>query len=325
MAVQYGLPNCLLPPEILEITMSSTGFIKNLLSSYAARRRRRLIRELLAEVDVRELTWLPSADSPLSYQGTPVRLAMDYVIGPRTLAFGHWHDEHCQLIREQLIAGKPYHLVDVGANAGFVSRQLLATPGLNFSGADCFEPDAHNFSLLQANLAPFAGVNLHAAALSDVDGEAEIFRGARNAGDISLSPDAALSSRQDLHGNQVRLLSAERVGAQILQALPSADTRLVWKSDTQGHDVKIVAAMPASFWSRVDVALIEVRSLPSNTGEIDRFMAAVASFQVMRSVKFGANDVSLVRIRSFIEQASESEFDLLLIRKHAPDTATGQS
>jgi FkbM family methyltransferase len=294
--------------------MSATGYFRNFLSTFTARRRRHLIRRLLKDVDVRELTWLPAADSPLSYRGTVVRLAMDYVIGPRTLAFGHWHDEHCGFIRNQLRQGQSYHLIDVGANAGLVSRQLLATPQLQFIGADCFEPDAQSFTLLTTNLAPFPGVTLHAAALSDSDGEAELFRGARNAGDISLTPDADLLARHDIGSQTVRLLSAERMAGQILQSLASESTRLVWKSDTQGHDLKIVAAMPDEFWSRVDVALIEVRSVPATAQEITRFMAVVETFAVRRSVKRGANEISTAWLRNFIEQANGSEFDLLLAR-----------
>lgn len=294
--------------------MRESSPLRALLSSLAARRRRRLIRRLLAEVDVRELIWMPPANSPLSYQGSAVRLAMDYVIGPRTLAFGHWHDEHCQLIRQWLRPGTNYHLVDVGANAGLVSRQLLATHGLTFEGADCFEPDPENFSLLQTNLAPFAKVTLHAAALSDTDGEAELFRGARNAGDISLLPGAKLRAAKDLHARTVPLLSSARMATQILQSLDSEQTRLVWKSDTQGHDLKIVAAFPLEFWSRVDVALIEVRSVAAAAGEIEKFMAVVNSFPVRRSIRFGEKEFSADQVRSFISEVSGREIDLLLAR-----------
>ncbi|MBK7147207.1 MAG: hypothetical protein IPH76_19230 [Xanthomonadales bacterium] len=70
-----------------------------LLGGLAARRRRSLIRALLAQADIRELSWLPPQGSPLHHGDSTVKLAMDQVIGPRTLAFGHWHDEHCALLR----------------------------------------------------------------------------------------------------------------------------------------------------------------------------------------------------------------------------------
>lgn len=273
-----------------------------------------MVRKLLQGTDVRELTWMPHAGSPLHHGQSSVRLAMDQVIGPRTLAFGHWHDEHCQLLRARMDSAATYHLIDVGANAGLVSRQLLTTPGLRFTGADCFEPDPHNFSLLSHNLAPFAGVHLHAAALSDHDGVAEIFRGARNAGDISLSPDAQLRSRADLHGQSVSLLSAQRLGTDMLARL-APGVRVVWKSDTQGHDLKIVAAIPAALWGRVDAALIELRSVKAAPEEFDRFMAVVAEFPVRRSVKFGAREISEEAIRRFILDASDREIDLLLARR----------
>lgn len=284
-----------------------------LLSNLAARRTRAMVRRLLARADVHELTWLPAPTSPLRFGDATVRLAMDRVIGPRTLAFGHWHDEHCELLRARMDPARTYHLIDVGANAGLVSRQMLASPGLRFSGADCFEPDPHNFALLTHNLAPFGGMHLHPAALSDQEGQAEIFRGARNAGDISLTPDAQLRSRSDLHGQTVALVSAQRLGTEILARL-DRNTRLIWKSDTQGHDLKIVAGMPRDLWDRVDAALVELRSVDSTPAELARFMEVVARFPVRCSVKFGAREIRPEAIQRFIAEKSEREIDLLLAR-----------
>lgn len=293
--------------------MSDSGILRRALDSLAARSRRRMIRRLLKEVDIRELDWMPPEQSPLAHAGSTVRLAMDYVIGPRTLAFGHWHDEHCALIREQLRDDRRYHLVDVGANAGLVSRQLLATPRLQFCGADCFEPDPDNYALLQHNLKPFADARLHAAALSNHDGYAEIFRSGRNAGDISLTPDAELRARSDLQARRIRLLDAAREGQRILDALPDG-ARLVWKSDTQGHDLTIAAALPEAFWQRVDVALIEITSNALPSDALRRFEGIVASFSTRRSVKFGSRTVEPRHVTEFVARNSGSEMDLLLAR-----------
>lgn len=294
--------------------MSFMASLKQLWRNLCARSRRRRIRKLLLDADVRALAWMPPADSPLSYQGTLVRLAMDRVIGPRTLAFGHWHDEHCQLIRNCLLPQRRYHLIDVGANAGLVSRQLLAGAPSLFSGADCFEPDPESFALLAANLAPFAQARCHQAALSDQDGEAQLFRGGRNAGDIALAPDAKLRASADLRGTVVRLLAAAPVARRLMAELPNADTRLVWKSDTQGHDLKIVAALPGDFWARVDVALIEVTSVATGADELERFMAALKQFPKLSSVKRGVTPISADAVRAHIVRANGSEFDLLLSR-----------
>lgn len=222
----------------------------------------------------------------------PVHLAMDHVIGPRVLAFGHWHDEQCQMLRDKLTPSTNYHLVDVDTNDGLVSRQMLISPGLRFIGTDCFEPDSHNHSLLKSNLAAFDAVRTHAAALSDHDGFADLFRGSRNAGGISLAPTGKLRARHDLRSSQVALFSAERVGEEILDAL-APETRLVWKSDTQGHDVKIVAALSAHFLHRVDAALIEAGSVTTAAPEMARFMGVIDSFSRHQSIKFGANTAAL--------------------------------
>ncbi|MBK7147208.1 MAG: FkbM family methyltransferase [Xanthomonadales bacterium] len=206
-------------------------------------------------------------------------------------------------------------MIDVGANAGLVSRQLLAAPAAPFVGADCFEPDPHNHALLAHNLAPFAGVRTHEAALSDAEGEAELFRGARNAGDISLAPGARLRAQGELQRRVVRLLDGQRFGSDLLAALP-AEVRLVWKSDTQGHDIRIVNALSDALWERVDAALIEVRSVPLETAARERFLNIVTRFPHCHSIGRGLRRFGPDELRAFLARESEQELDLLLAHEN---------
>ena len=91
-------------------------------------RRRHITGHFLSENRIVEVEWRPPEDSPRHHEGSTLRLPMDSIIGPRTLADGHWHDEHTRLIRD-LMAQQPAQrcfLIDIGANIGLVTRHLLA-------------------------------------------------------------------------------------------------------------------------------------------------------------------------------------------------------
>lgn len=66
------------------------------------KQRRRIVNDLKACFDVVDIEWRPSARSPLRLGDATVRLPLDGIIGPRTLAYEHWHDEHTQLLRSKL-------------------------------------------------------------------------------------------------------------------------------------------------------------------------------------------------------------------------------
>jgi FkbM family methyltransferase len=82
-------------------------------------------------------------------------------------------------------------VIDLGANYGSITRQLAASGAV----VHAFEPDPDTFARLSAAVAGLPNVRLHAAAASDQDGEAPIFR-ARGAGRSSeaLSEGSTLLS-----------------------------------------------------------------------------------------------------------------------------------
>ncbi len=278
--------------------------------------RRAAIGLLNARSELREVEWLPADDSPLHVPGASVRLPMDGIIGPRTLAYGHWHDEHCALIRDELSrqgGGGRCHLIDVGANIGLVTRQMLASAPARWSGAVCFEPEAGNLGQLRWNLRALPGITIAPVALSDRAGTAVLHVDTGNAGDCSLSELPGGVARKGVNQQQVELMTCAD-GAALIERSAPPDARLVWKSDTQGHDLTIVGAMPQRIWARTAVAMVEVRSVATERAVIDRFLEVAAGFARMYAVKRGKRPIDLAALEQFCRAGSGSEFDLLLVR-----------
>ncbi len=278
--------------------------------------RRAAIGLLNARSELREVAWTPASGSPLHLPGASLRLPMDGIIGPRTLAYGHWHDEHCALIREELARlgdGRPCHWIDVGANIGLVTRQMLAQGPARWSGAVCFEPEAGNLELLRWNLSALPGITVAPVALSDRPGTAVLHVDTGNAGDCSLLELPQGVARKGVDQQQVQLMPCDEAARLIEQAAP-ADAHLAWKSDTQGHDMTIVAAMPPRLWARTAVAMIEVRAVDTDDATIERFLKVASGFERRYAVKRGKRPIGLAELERFCRGRSGSEFDLLLVR-----------
>ena len=279
------------------------------------KRKRRAIGRLLGEVEVPLLFWRPGPGSPLRVGDSTLRLPMDGIIGPRTLAWGHWHGEHTDLIESKLAsAGDASHfLIDVGANIGLVTRQLLASPRLRWSGAACFEPEAGNLASLRWNIAPLANATAFAVAISDRDTKGTLHVDLGNAGDCSLDELPQGVTRAGVAQQEVTLVSGA-TAFELIRPLRGEADRLVWKSDTQGHDLTIMAAMPDALWLRVALAMVEVRCSHVSDEALRRFLAIAAQFPHRSWIKRGERPVTLDELKAFCEKRSGSELDLLLYR-----------
>jgi FkbM family methyltransferase len=192
--------------------------------------------------------------APLDVGGTMLRLRVDSVIMPHVLSTGSWQPEDAEFLASHASTGAQCVLIDVGANAGLITREVAKALGSRLVAAYCYEPDAVNFEALTFNLAPVPAVHAIACGLADAPGEAKLYRDVHNSGNLSLSPMAVESASADVE--TIRLLGAREEITRLRRAHP--DARFIWKSDTQGHDEVILERVPLDFWTSVDAALVEL-------------------------------------------------------------------
>ena len=219
-----------------------------------------------------EITPVPGSRLARGKDG--LRLRVDSVILPAVLETGAWQFNEVQTMADLIDTQRQYLLVDVGANAGLITRQaLLHVPQI--VGAHCFEPEPLNFSCLQHNLQGLDGVVAYNIALGDKDGEMDLFLDTTNSGNFSLSQGAMEGHEFSREVVQVR--AAQALVQQLMDSTP-AQRRFVYKSDTQGFDEYIAALLPAPFWDRVDVVVMEISRMQKPPVDVDRFRALLQSF-----------------------------------------------
>ena len=192
---------------------------------------------------------------------------------PAIFAQAAWQAASIEFMIEKMENGKRYILLDIGANIGLITRQLLHRTR-SIETCLCVEPDQQNFAALSFNLVRFSEVEqrLFNYALGETDSEPEFYRDDENIGNYSLHFDAMRN--RPFGVTRVRVLDAARW---FHDEVP-ADGAILWKSDTQGSDEMIVSLTPWTVWNRVDCAIIELWRITKPSFDAEAFRARIESF-----------------------------------------------
>jgi FkbM family methyltransferase len=246
------------------------------------------------------------AEGPLGNAGETFLLPHDEVMSPGVKAQAGWDFENLDAFAAHVQPDKIYTLIDIGANIGLFSRQLLRRVP-TIQKILCVEPDPKNFNALKFNLAGLGNrVSFFNLALSSADGEADLLRDDNNIGNYSLNSDAMRNRSFDA----VRVPTRE-TGGWMTEQLSHAEA-ILWKSDTQGLDEVIASAVPIDIWDRIDVAILEMWRIMKPDYDRDAFARRLESFPHRQ-----LGEVHGVSVSDVIEYLSGDDWafkDLLLWR-----------
>ena len=135
-------------------------------------------------------------------------------------------------------------VLDVGAYQGTFARWLRT---LHYEGdIISFEPAADNYARLVETMKGVPGWRGEQAALSDVDGEAELH--IARSSDFNSFHEFSAYGRASRYGDPGEPVATERVATRRLDDVIDAvvaetrEARIFLKLDTQGHDLQIVEA-----------------------------------------------------------------------------------
>jgi FkbM family methyltransferase len=223
---------------------------------------------------LKRLEFAPRDGSPLQVQdGSTVKLICDYVMGPTALRRHCWQLSELEFAKRLNLSGElPITLVDVGANMGLFSRQLLiALPAI--SKVFCYEPEHENFDCLSHNLAPFADkVEMIEAAVTKSRGEAEFYLDGYNSGNFSL----ALSAMPKRHKKTI--VKTVNVADECTAWL-GGGSRIFYKSDTEGFDEWIATLIAPAVWARTVAGIMELWRIPGRPSlDVVAFSSILNSF-----------------------------------------------
>jgi len=174
----------------------------------------------------------------------------------RTLYLGEDHEPELRaLIRRLPLEGGV--CLDIGANVGLhtvLLSRLVGRGGRVFA----FEPDPHNFELLEANLRLDGGGNVtaRACALGDEEGMCRLARNPKNWGDCRVTSDMPQWTSHDV--SMTTLDTA-------LPALPAGAVRFA-KLDVQGSECRVLRGMRQTLARHPDLVMV-IEVFPAGLGQ----------------------------------------------------------
>lgn len=243
---------------------------------------------------LKTLEFVPWDASPLKTrepetENSTIRLVADYLMCPIVLGRHRWQIEELDFARRVCTGSEPITLIDVGANMGLFSRQILiAVPFV--SRVFAYEPESRNFDCLTHNLAPF-GERIIAtqAAVSNSAGQMEFYLDPTNSGNFSLAVDAMPPSYTKI------TVETRDVAAEASRWL-DAKQRIFYKSDTEGLDELVAAAIPLDVWQHIFAGMIEIWNIKKPDYDGARFASILDQFSNKSLLANADNRVSEARV-----------------------------
>ncbi|WP_416573656.1 FkbM family methyltransferase [Niveispirillum sp. KHB5.9] len=210
---------------------------------------------------------LPNADQ------CTVRTRCDFSITPFVLVNHHWEVEQLLFARKAMERHNNVVVVDVGANIGLFSRQILGWLN-NTHHLYAYEPEPENFSCLMHNLGFFKNFTAQMVGLADHEGSTTLHIDLSNCGNNSLVSDD-LAGAWSKSAMEVRILDIVTESRRWLRhGLP-----IFYKSDTQGYDEFLASLLPDDVRAALIGGIIEIEQTEKPPFDIARFRSFLDSFE----------------------------------------------
>jgi FkbM family methyltransferase len=267
---------------------------------------------------LKKLEFMPRDTSPLKipfnsddFEPT-VKLVADYLMCPIVLGRHYWQIEELEFAKRACTGTEPITLVDIGANMGLFSRQLLnAIPAI--ATVFAYEPEPQNFDCLVHNLAPFRGkATLAQNAVSDTAGTMEFYLDPTNSGNFSLVVGAMPP------GYAKTTVETKNVALECT-AWREAKRRIFYKSDTEGLDELVASLIRPDVWQHIFAGLIEVWNIKKPAYDQALFASVLNQFPNKVFLANADNRVSEVRVSTadvlnYIASGNQQHRDLAFWR-----------
>jgi FkbM family methyltransferase len=246
-----------------------------------------------------------ASNSPLGCAGDIIAMPMDNTISRVVMRTGAWEPEVVGQILRYADRTKTYDLIDVGANCGLFSRQLLLSD-VQIGQVLAVEIDPDISICLAKNLARFPRVIIETVGLGERDGNVDLFKDALNHGNNSL-----LRSAMEDYAHSSRSATVVETGKFFADRMECFTNPLIWKSDTQGYDEVIVSRVPMGLWSRVDIGLMELTRVTKPAFDMAALKERLSQFGKLMS---GEDRLTVDQALEYASGTDGAHIDLMMIR-----------
>ena len=264
------------------------------------------------ELGLVSLEFIPK-DGPLSLQTNDGQfeklfLPPDFSIGRTTMIDKAWQIKDPQIFANQLSKEGKCCLVDIGANVGLFTRQLLHWAPDKIHEVYMYEPDPFNYELLKKNIPRDSKKTfVNSAVSSSSESSKDFFKDPLNSGNYSFYQE--LMPTDGYERINVSTISASSQ----IDAWRSSGLPIFYKSDTQGHDILIACSCGLDLWKQVKCAMLELWPIRRLSDEHDQFLNDFASILDLFPIKvFGDNlkvNITTSEVFDFLNDSNHSTKD----------------
>ena len=243
-------------------------------------------------------------DSAFGKKNAFITSRIDQLITPNILKSGKWDYFIIEFINKYCLKKRSkFNFVDVGANIGLISLQLINT-NRYIKNYFCVEPDIQNYNILKENLSVNKTNNINTYNYALIDGKnkkkQKIFIDKSNFGNYSLI------KKNDYQIDYVKSYNAKKFLNRIINKYGSY--KFIYKSDTQGYDEIILLSLGSNIIKRFKILILEISNFDFLARNIDKFIEIVDQFDEKVDEK-GKN----LNNKNILEKiSSRKEFNLLL-------------
>ena len=228
--------------------------------------------------------------------GKEIKIPKDNTIFPKILK-ERWGSTEISIISNYIDKDKEYELIDIGANVGLVS--LIMNDSFNIQNTICFEPDKTNYDCLKTNLDGI-NCNIFNFGLGNNNESLVFYKDNLNNGNHSIYKNKELIK----HGYTTATVEIKTPDQAFKNIIIKND--IIYKSDTQGNDVKIVNNMPDTIWNNVELAWLEIWLLDYN--DMEKFYEKLSQFKIFYHKK---REISLDQLKNNINNLKGKFTDII--------------
>lgn len=230
----------------------------------------------------------------LGKKGDVLRIPLDTIIAPYVLKNGSW-DEYIINFVKKKTQDKNYIFLDIGANIGLISRQLINS-NIKINQFLCFEPQENNYKLLKYNLKYYKNIYCYNFGLGTKNIKRKLYKNKLNFGDFSfIKKTSNYESSRIIDANQF-------LKKELPKRLP-----LIYKSDTQGMDEEILLHLEGNILKRIEILILEISNHELLKKNKYKFLRILDNFKC-----FEIKGKAITKIEILNKINKEHEFDLMI-------------
>lgn len=254
-----------------------------------------LSKKVYVDVDYIKLKILKNCS--LGKKNENIVLPIDSIILPSILKTGTWESHIVQLVKKYS-KKKKFVLLDVGANIGLISKQILNSK-IKIYKTFCFEPDKEKIKLITYNLSKYKNIKIMNYGLGKRDINMKLFKNIYNFGDTSF-----VKKTQNFSNAKIK-----NINNFFSKNLSSNKFPIIYKSDTQGMDEEIILALKEKFFEKIEILIIEVNNNKMILNNMKKFNNITKYYS-----KFYFHNKIISKQNLFDKIKLRNEFDLIMIK-----------